>query len=222
MPTFWPNPKRRLTWEERVCRITQRPSLASGDLCQILWKNLFPRWFLLHRIFPFQKLFNALCFACNTWIGPKFYWDWWDDSIYDSREIGFQFFESETLSNSKINCDRKCSPCQTPCVVLSLSVKFKQNVNSLCSLRNLQLPCAGSHDIEFPKTLTLFPFLVSCSNLFFPGFLFSVRMGFGSSDFWEIDTVRIRCCSCQAGTAFLTGIWDHEGVATATLSSSAL
>lgn len=85
--------------------------------------------------------------------------------------------------NSQINCDRKCSPCQTPCIVLSLGVKFKENVNSLCSLRNLQLPCAGSHDIEFPKTPILFPFLVSCSNLVFPGFLLSVHMGFGSSDF---------------------------------------
>lgn len=34
--------------------------------------------------------------------------------------IDFQLvFESETFSNSKINCDRKCSSCQMPCVVLS-------------------------------------------------------------------------------------------------------
>lgn len=46
----------------------------------------------------------------------------------------------------------------------------------------------------------------------------SCQYGFGSKDFREIDAVGIRCGSCYPGTAFLTGIQDHEGVAPDILS----
>lgn len=105
-----------------------RESLSANSEANSLWE-LTPRpleksvpslVLSIVDIFPFQKLFISLCFSCNSWTGPKSYWARWDDLIYDSGEISFQLvFESETFSNSKINCDRKYSPCQMSRVMLS-------------------------------------------------------------------------------------------------------
>lgn len=121
LPTWWPDPPRMLKWEGRVCEITQKAIPSLQELSPNRLENPMPS--ILSRAagtLSLEKLFISFYFVGHSWIRPKSYWAGWDDLIYDSREIGFQLvFESKTFSNSKINCDRKCSPCQTPCVVSS-------------------------------------------------------------------------------------------------------
>lgn len=65
MPTLWPNPQQRLKWVERVCQITWRLSLASGNLFQIFRRNLCPHRFLFSAvIFPFQNPLVRLSLFC--------------------------------------------------------------------------------------------------------------------------------------------------------------
>lgn len=89
LPTWWPDPPRRLKWVGQVCQIIQKA--ISRNFLQILWEMMCPQSFLVQKVSSLCKSSSFLSlFVGNFWIGSKSYWDGWDILIYDSREVGFQ------------------------------------------------------------------------------------------------------------------------------------